>query len=155
VPRVRPAARQGCAIRGVEVHAGPADDRGAIRKAESSVLVVDDHALVREVIVGALRGAGLHVVEAASAEEALRIVPTLPAPLAVLVADVSLPDMSGTELATVIAGISPDGAVVLISGHDESIVDGAPAGSIFLAKPFTVDALLAAIRQAATTAAAA
>ena len=61
------------------------------------LLVVDDEAMILELLSGSLRFAGFEVVSAASGTEALRAVASSPPDLVLL--DVMLPDGDGFEVA--------------------------------------------------------
>ncbi|HKW92910.1 MAG TPA: response regulator [Methylomirabilota bacterium] len=62
-----------------------------------------------------------------------------------LLTDVVMPMMRGTELADRIQAISPATKVLLMSGYQTS--DIAPSGRPFMAKPFSIDLLLERVRQ--------
>lgn len=80
------------------------------------VLVVEDEALVRWVLTEHLRDAGLAVVEASDATEALRAVDRTP--IDVVVTDVRMPgDIDGLELARSLRVSRPDLPVILTSGY--------------------------------------
>jgi DNA-binding NarL/FixJ family response regulator len=87
----------------------------------SRLLIVDDHPVFREGLVGLVkREPGLEVCgEADNAAEALRAIERL-APELVL-ADISLPGKSGLELIKDILAVRPDTAVLVISMHDETL----------------------------------
>lgn len=115
------------------------------------VLYVEDHAEVRELIVLLLEEEGLSVVACASAEAAQTAFAT--APFDILMTDVSLPTMPGTELATRLQRAHTDLWVVFCSGY--SMRDGLKAWgprARSLMKPFEADelhGLMAEIRASA------
>jgi two-component system cell cycle sensor histidine kinase/response regulator CckA len=121
---------------------------GAVPAARSArVLVVEDQGPVRRQARRILEGAGFAVRDAAGAEEALGSW----APVDVLVTDVVMPGMTGTELARRARARAPELRVVLMSGHTDDVVvrAGARAGSLaFVQKPFTRETLLAAVDEA-------
>jgi len=82
------------------------------------VLLVDDHAIVRAGLIGLLQAAGqIEVVgEAASSEEACRIVATLKPDVIVL--DVSLPGVSGIEAIARLLRILPTAGILVLSMHE-------------------------------------
>ena len=115
------------------------------------VLYVEDHAEVRELIVMLLEEEGLSVVACASAEAAEAAFAA--DRIDILMTDVSLPTMRGTELATRLQRGRPDLWVVFCSGY--SMQDGLKAWgprARSLMKPFEADelhTLMAEIRAAA------
>jgi len=112
------------------------------------VLVVEDEALVREVVTEGLAGEGLAVVEALSAEQALALTESSGAP-EVVVTDVELGyGMSGLALAEEVHRRWPDAGIVIMSGNP----DGVQAHSFgeqerFLAKPFGNAPLVSTVRE--------
>ena len=120
------------------------------------ILYVEDNAELRETIGLLMEAEGQTVTSCASAEEALVL--DAGDPFDVLVTDVSLPGMSGTDLARQVLAADPQRWVVLCTGYD---LGEHPAGwgphVRTLLKPFELedlDALLASIRASVHGAAA-
>ena len=110
------------------------------------VLVVDDEPVVRRIEREVLEQAGHIVVEAASAGEALEAAGDGRSTVDVLVTDITLPGLQGPELAGRLLARRPGLGVVFTSGYDAGWLPvGQFPGSVFLQKPFTVDALAAAV----------
>jgi len=65
-----------------------------------------------------------------------------------LVTDVTMPGLGGRQLADVIVDTEHDTPILFISGHFDAATQGLPEQARFLAKPFTREALLAAIAGA-------
>jgi len=115
-----------------------------------TILVVEDDARVRKLIVGVLRGHGYTVVEAIRGEEALRRVREHKGKLDLAVVDVVMPEMSGPELVQKIHPLFPEMRVLFISGYvDEALVHHRipESGAAFLQKPFLPDALARKVRE--------
>jgi len=95
------------------------------------VLVVDDHAVVREGIRTVLEGeSGFHVVaEAATGEEALATLEREPADVAVI--DISMPGMSGLELIRVLRARDARVGTLVLSMHEHPgyILEAVRAGA--------------------------
>ncbi len=113
------------------------------------VMVVDDHAVVREGLRTLLgRHGDLEVVgEAASVEEA--IAGAQAASPDVVVLDVRLPDGSGVEACREIRSARPECQVIMLTSYadEEAIVASIMAGAAgYLLKDATPDALAGAIR---------
>jgi DNA-binding NarL/FixJ family response regulator len=117
-----------------------------------SVLLVDDHPVVRSGIRSLLQSApDIELVgEAASGEEALRLVDeTHPA---VLILDIELPDMQGTQVARQVQEQHPEVGILVLSAHDDAayvrnILESGAAG--YLVKEEAPLAILDAVRGVA------
>jgi FixJ family two-component response regulator len=114
------------------------------------VYVVDDDISVRESVETMVAEAGFKPEAFASAEEFLRHT-RQPLP-GCLILDVSLPDLNGLELQRLMGtGQTAALPIVFITGHGDipMTVQAMKAGAIeFLTKPFSPEALLAAICSA-------
>jgi len=105
------------------------------------VLVVEDEDLVRDMIVHELTIAGFEVLEAASAEDALALVPKFDR-LDLLFTDIRLPGMNGWQLAKQIRGRYAEVPVIYASGYAD-LVQPLPR-SKFLQKPYRPSQVLQA-----------
>lgn len=112
------------------------------------VLLVEDDALVRRATEEVLREAGLTVVAACHPADVPRALAELDGQLHLVVTDVVMPGQSGIELAAELRAAHPGIAVVLMSGYAEENVSAAAAlpDTRLVAKPFTPDELIAAVR---------
>jgi DNA-binding NarL/FixJ family response regulator len=115
------------------------------------VLVVDDHAVLREGLRRSLELVGVEVVgEAGSAREAIWLAERVRADVVLL--DVSLPDGDGIELAARLRLRSPELAVVVLSMFgDEATLGRAEAAGVacYLTKDQTTAEIVRAIAAAA------
>lgn len=119
----------------------------AERQAPLRVCVVEDDPSVRRVIVRVLRRAGHTVVQAETGDEALDRVADSEG-LDVLLTDAGLPGASVGDVIAAFRRHHPEGAVLVVSGHEEGRLPGREAGwgdHVFLRKPFSSDELLAAL----------
>ncbi|MEH6812977.1 MAG: cache domain-containing protein [Motiliproteus sp.] len=110
------------------------------------MLLVEDDVDVREVIRTQLRAMGFGVIEAADAQEALNLIPSLDA-LFGMVSDVMMPgEMDGFDLAKRLHKLRPQCRIVLITGYsfDKQPTQG-PQPFTLLRKPFEPEALRQAI----------
>ncbi|MEJ8631243.1 ATP-binding protein [Sphingomonas sp. I4] len=112
-------------------------------------LLVDDEELVRHSTADMLGDLGYAVIEAASAEEAMRIVDD-GAAFDLLVTDHMMPGLSGTELARLVTARRPGVSVLLVSGYAE--MDGVEPTMARLTKPFRKADLAACLARFADTA---
>jgi hypothetical protein len=82
-----------------------------------TVLVVEDEDDLREATKRIFDGAGYHVIAAGSGAEAVEIARTHDGPIDLLVTDIVMPHMLGTEAARRIRAIKPSAAVLYMSGY--------------------------------------
>jgi PAS domain S-box-containing protein len=115
-----------------EAGSSPADIAPA-PEVRGVALLVDDEELVRMSTADMLADLGYEVVEAASAEEALRLLNGGLSPH-LLVTDHLMPGMNGTELARVVQSQQPRIKVLIVSGYAES--EGISPDLPRLTKPF-------------------
>jgi PAS domain S-box-containing protein len=118
--------------------------------ARETLLVVDDERGVREVMRKMLELEGFAVTAAADGEEALRVAAKLGDRLAGVVTDVSMPGMSGCQLAERLAREHHVRRVLLVSGFvgDHAGCLACRIGAAEpLRKPFSHDELVAAVRR--------
>jgi len=115
-----------------------------------TVLVVEDDEAVRRLAARVLARGGFSVVAAATGEEALRLCRNARGGIAVVLADVRLPDIRGPELGQKIRELEPSARIVFMSGHaPEDLEDVARlAHARFLPKPFDPDELVRAVEAA-------
>lgn len=117
------------------------------RRAPIRILYVEDHDELRESIALLLEGPDREVVPCASSEEALAQLDEQR--YDVLVTDVSLPGLSGTDLARRVLARDPQFRVVLMSGYELNHgLDRFGPYVWAIAKPFEIEdleALLATV----------
>lgn len=112
-------------------------------------MVVEDETLVRALSVDELKDAGFDVVEAGSAAEALCVL-SEGAAIAVLFTDVNMPGaLDGLDLARLVHERWPDVRVIVTSGGGKVGLADLPDKGRFIAKPFSLVAMSALVRQAA------
>ena len=109
-----------------------------------SVLVVEDEALVRMLVVQALEDAGFKVREAAEAQAAMDVLRTDDG-IRLMVTDVGLPGLNGRRLADQARAHRPDMKVLFMTGYaDTSLIEKVlPEGFGLIHKPFDLDDLTA------------
>ncbi len=119
-------------------------------RGEETILVVEDQAGVRQMVVQLLETLGYRVVAAASPPEALRLAEEHEGRFALLLTDVVMPSMSGRQLADRLQrklGVLP---VLYVSGYadDEVLRYGVAQGTAdLLQKPFTPNQLAERVRE--------
>ncbi|HKW57378.1 MAG TPA: ATP-binding protein [Candidatus Acidoferrum sp.] len=114
-----------------------------------NVLVVEDEHSVCELASEFLASAGYTVASAASAEEAIDLIEDSVNPADLLLTDVILPRMSGPELSKHLRKLNPNLRVIFTSGHigEENLVEELDSQSRFLQKPYSREALIAAVDE--------
>ena len=106
---------------------GPGESRKPV------ILLVEDDVLVRFMTADILREAGLDVLEAVDASEALALLST-GHPLDLVITDIRMPGhMDGVQLASVIKNVRPNLPIALLSSHFDG---GEHAADVFISKPY-------------------
>ena len=114
----------------------------------SNVLIVDDESQIRELLARWISGDGHEVRQAETAAAALDSMQTVPADI--VMCDVHMPGESGVWLTTQLRERFPETAIVLATSDrmvppQVSLQNGVVQ---YLAKPFTRDEVLGAVRLA-------
>jgi CheY-like chemotaxis protein len=127
--------------------AAPADT--PMRGAGETVLVVDDEASIRFLVVDALEDQGYGVIEAEDGASGLAILDS-DTRIDLLITDVGLPGgMNGRQLADAARVKRPDLKVLFITGYAENAVLNSghlQPGMQILTKPFAMETLVARVR---------
>jgi CheY-like chemotaxis protein len=117
------------------------------RKQQPLVLVVEDEPFVRMIATEGLEDAGFEVIEAASADDALRILNSRD-DVGVLFTDVNMPgSCDGVELARLVHERWPALRIVITSGRDRPPVGEIPDDGRFVAKPYRTDEVAGVIAE--------
>ena len=116
--------------------------------AKAVVLVVEDEAFVRMAAVSFLEGAGLEVLEAADADEAIQLLESRD-DISLLFTDIDMPygSMNGLRLARAVSDRWPPIAIIIVSGHRAPAAHDLPSGSKFFAKPYDEARVLSTMRE--------
>jgi CheY-like chemotaxis protein len=118
-----------------------------IEASPQTALLVDDEPDMRTYVSGILRRGGFQVYEAADGMDALSFLRSVSGAVDLLVTDIRMPRMTGTELAGVVRNDFPEIPIVFISGEQPRwLLDDPEARTIFLLKPFQPQAILEAVR---------
>ena len=116
-----------------------------------TVLVVDDEALIRQIARRTLEAFGYGVLLASDGAEAVAIYERHRAEIDVVLTDMMMPVMNGAATIEALVRLNPDVRIVCASGLavDARLTDAA-GGPVkhFLAKPYTTETLLTAIKTA-------
>ena len=122
------------------------------RGGTETILVLEDDVSVRHISVRVLRGLGYEVIEAASGNDARRLLSENGGRrVDLLLTDLVMPQTSGRRFADALRNAHPHIKVVFISGYlEESLPasDRCAPGMFFLPKPFDSEQLAAKVREA-------
>lgn len=138
------------AVAGAGTIAAEAAGRARDLRGKETVLVVDDEASIRKLVMDTLAPLGYKLMEASCGEEALQRSAMMKTGIDLLLTDVIMPDMNGRELAERIKEKRPSIKILFMSGYtDETIAYyGIPiTKKIFLQKPLTPKKLAASVRE--------
>src|ERR671920_1831448 len=114
----------------------------------ATILVVDDEVSLRAILARELRNEGYAVLEAGYGLEALEVARNSPEPIDLVLSDIVMPGMIGTELAQRLLAEHPDIQVVLMSAHvvDELARPDRRWNVPVLRKPFEGGKMLAMVQ---------
>jgi two-component system, cell cycle sensor histidine kinase and response regulator CckA len=136
----------------------PEEEKMAIQSAseiekatKGTILLVEDDNIVREASGEFLQTVGYRVLKARVADEAVALFCKHLHEVQVLVADLMLPGQNGRRLASYLKELQPDFRTIFISGYPEHMLAGSLKtfpDSCYLAKPFSLEALLGKVQQA-------
>jgi two-component system cell cycle sensor histidine kinase/response regulator CckA len=116
---------------------------------QGTVLLVEDETSVREATKRMLRKFGFDVLEARNGQDALAMWDRDCAAVDVVLTDVVMPALGGTELVKALRQKRRDLRVVFMSGYTQGALEFSSddASTRFLPKPFTADQLVATLRE--------
>jgi two-component system cell cycle sensor histidine kinase/response regulator CckA len=128
----------------------PAGAPKVARRGTETLLLVEDDDMVRHLMRETLERAGYKVKDTADPIEAGRISDSHSGKIDLLITDVIMPKVSGTELAAMLIARRPEMKVLYISGYtDNAIVNSGLLHHevAFLQKPFAPAALIEKVRD--------
>jgi PAS domain S-box-containing protein len=124
------------------------------RRGSEVVLLVEDEDNIREPAIEILEARGYKVLSAADAVEALAVADAHRGPINILVTDVVMPGLSGSQLAGRLLARRPELRVLYISGYPEDSIAHHGVLSVeqnFLQKPFPPGQFLEKVREVLDT----
>ena len=130
------------------VEVEPASPVAQAKTQHETILVAEDEAVVREMVVAALERLGYRVMAASTGEEAVRLIDRLGDEIDLLLSDVVMPGMSGPDLLDRARRTRPELRAVFMSGYTALTV-GRPIqpGVTLLEKPFSGARLGEVVRE--------
>jgi hypothetical protein len=111
------------------------------------ILLSEDDDVLRELLCGVLKSNGYEVMPAADGGRALNIAAVELSRIDLVVTDIDMPVVSGTELMQYLWTLNPRLPVLYLSGHEDLgqvVTSGGPRAH-FLAKPFSLKTLVAEV----------
>jgi CheY-like chemotaxis protein len=124
----------------------------AQRGTGQSILVAEDEDAVRALVQRILVRGGYRVLAARNGDEALALFEGA-GKIDLLLSDVIMPGMSGTELAGILMESDPALPTIMMSGYADDLLDPSPLDrpeESFLHKPFSAEELLVKVRSRLT-----
>lgn len=114
------------------------------------VLVVEDAEPIRKLVCNTLSTHGYECLEAEDGAEALQMITGGTSDVDLVLTDMVMPRMGGSELSRHLSNLRPDIRIIFMSGYTEDPVvrDIEQNDSLFLAKPFTSSVLTEKVRAA-------
>ena len=115
-----------------------------------TILLVEDEEMLRRVTTEILRSEGYRVIHAGEAKEALLALNDSSVKIHLMLSDVVMPGMQGTDLAEEALRLRPEIKVILMSGYSENrIMDQMISRNevLFLSKPIPEEHLLRKLRE--------
>lgn len=113
----------------------------------NTVLIVDDEKDLVALLASVLRKAGLVVLEAGGAAEAIAICEDPAVGLDLILSDFQMPGMNGLDLADHIVSVRPNIQVILMSANFSRLDTIGARGFEFIQKPFSFDDFVARITE--------
>lgn len=128
----------------------PQREDNSLSRGTEIIMLVEDDETVRKMCVNILTDLDYTVLEAENGEDALRICSRFHGNVDLLLTDVVMPKMSGTQLATQMQELCPKMKVIFMSGYTENAIvkHGILADGVnFLHKPVTPKSLSRTVRK--------
>jgi two-component system, cell cycle sensor histidine kinase and response regulator CckA len=139
------------AVGGLGPHSGRYNSMASVGN-PVTILLVDDDEAIRNYVRPILQQQGFHVIEASDGAEALKVASAYAEPVDLLLTDVIMPRVNGLVLTQRLLQERPGMGVLYMSGYvEKSMLLATHPESILIQKPFTPDALIAAVRQILAT----
>ena len=137
-------------VTGAEDVSIPLEKPGLVNRGTEHILLVDDELIIVDMLKSVLTGLGYKVTPQVGSTLALETFRNAPDGFDLVVTDMTMPDMTGVQLAAEIHKIRPRLPVVLCTGFNQQ-VDEKKATALginaFLMKPVRRDQLAAAVRR--------
>jgi len=131
---------------GASPHPVDLPDLGALGAYQSVILVADDEPLIRNLVTLLMQQEGYFVLSAADGHEGLELSRKYPGAIDLVITDVEMPRMNGTDLCGHLMEERPGIKMLVMSGKDISEIVRQNANMPFLPKPFNGETLKAKVQ---------
>jgi CheY-like chemotaxis protein len=118
-------------------------------RGNETILIVEDEEEVRKLTAKILEMQGYRILETCNGDDALLACERRKGPIHLMLADIVMPGMSGSELAKLLEPLYPEIKILYMSGYtDNAIVRHGvlEKGVNYIQKPFTMEALARKVR---------
>ena len=125
------------------------EKRSEYPRGTETILLLEDEESLRQVMGECLTSNGYNVLQAGRGNHAIDVAEQFKGPIALIVSDVVLPDMSGPSVATKVRALHPEAKVLYVSGYaDVPVAQQLIAeGAILLQKPLSRGDLLSKVDE--------
>jgi CheY-like chemotaxis protein len=116
-----------------------------------TILLVEDESSIMKMTTSMLKRLGYQVIAAETPDEAIRMAQECKGKIDLLMTDVIMPNMNGSDLASTIMAIKPDIKLLFMSGYTANVIamhGVLDEGVHFIQKPFLRKDLITKIREA-------
>jgi CheY-like chemotaxis protein len=110
------------------------------------ILVAEDAALIRNLVTLLMQREGHFVLSAADGQEGLELSRQYPGTIDLLITDITMPRLNGTDLCAHLMEERPGIRVLVMSGADVRTIVRQNVNMLFLPKPFDGETLKARVR---------
>ena len=120
------------------------------RRGGETILLVEDQEGIRDIACESLRRNGYTVLDAEDGAQALRVAGNHRGPIHLLLTDMFMPNLGGSELSARLHQLRPETKVLFMSGnpdHTAAYQETLPPGAVVLQKPFSLDELVQKVRS--------
>jgi len=124
--------------------------REELPRGDETILIVEDEEEVRKLARKILEKQGYRILETLNGDDALLACETRKSPIHLMLTDIVMPGMSGSELARLLKPLYPEIRILYMSGYtDNAIVRHGALGKgvNYIQKPFTMEGLARKVRE--------
>ncbi|MBP3960757.1 PAS domain S-box protein [Gemmata sp. G18] len=124
--------------------------RTPIAPAPATILLVDDEQMIRDLGTAVLTRAGYRIITAEDGQEAVEVFERECADIALVILDVTMPRMSGSDASRHMIRIDPGVRILFSTGYSADDLAELDGSQGLLSKPYRPQELVAAVRAALT-----